>query len=108
MAAEAPRPSHDPDTIAYWLEMWCATYAWLERSAPDDALFVCYEDLCTDPGIWRRIAEIAAIPTAQEQQHDFRLSERKTDAAPDSQLAEQASAIYGRLADRARAAVRKS
>jgi hypothetical protein len=100
---DEPVSSHGTDTLAYWLEMWCATYAWLERSAPEDAIFVCYEDLCGDPEVWDRLAGIARV--SSDGAEGFRLSAATADAATDPRLAEQAAALYARLVDRARAAL---
>ena len=98
--------SHGADTIEYWLGIWCAAYEWLERSVPEGAIFVCYEDLCNDTEVWARLAEIAGITAVRDDDNTFRLSNVKVEAANDLDLAEQASAIYARLADRARAALR--
>lgn len=97
---------YDIDTIEYWLDIWCATYEWLERSAPEDAIFVCYEYLCSGTEVWSRLAKIAGIMTGWEKYDTFRLSNVRVEAANDLNLAEQASDIYARLADRARAALR--
>lgn len=94
------------DTIDYWLELWCATYAWLDRSAPQDAIFVCYEDLCSGAEVWSRLAEMAGIAAVAEDQDAFRLSNATAETTSRGKLAEQASAIYARLSDRARAALR--
>jgi hypothetical protein len=102
---EDPVSSHGTDTLAYWLELWCATYAWLERTAPQDAIFVCYEDLCAGPAVWNRLAEIAGV-TSDGAEDGFRLSTTRANTAADPKLAEQASALYARLVDRARAALR--
>ena len=97
--------SHNTDRIEYWLGIWCATYGWLERSAPEDAIFVCYEDLCNGKEVWTRLAEIAGITAVWDEDDTFRSSNVRVEAANDLDLAEQASAIYARLADRARAAL---
>lgn len=81
-------PSYGADTMDYWLEMWRTTYEWLERSAPEDAIFVCYEDLCSDTEVWSRIAKIAGIATVGEECNNFRLSNVSVDSADDSNLAE--------------------
>ncbi len=56
----APYP-HRPDSLDYWLQVWSETYSWLEQSKPGSALFVGYEDLCTYPDIWKRLAEHADV-----------------------------------------------
>ncbi|WP_161594530.1 sulfotransferase [Marimonas lutisalis] len=50
--APGAKPQGDPQTQEYWLEEWCAVYQWLLDTAPGQARFVCYEDLCNDPGAW--------------------------------------------------------
>jgi hypothetical protein len=98
-------PAHPPDTVAYWLDIWCNTYGWLEHAAPEDALFVCYEDLCSDPEVWRALARAADLPAADEGGEAFRQSPATADAGSDPALAEQAAALCARLQDRARTAL---
>jgi hypothetical protein len=97
--------SYGTNAIEYWVDMWCATYGWLERSAPEDAIFVCYEDLCGGMEVWTRLATIAGITTVREEDETFRLSNVRVEPTNDLDLAEQASAIYARLVDRGRAAL---
>lgn len=40
---------YQPENVNYWLNIWIQTYQFLIESAPSDALFVCYEELCEDP-----------------------------------------------------------
>jgi hypothetical protein len=97
--------SRDTDTIEYWLELWCKTYEWLERSAPKDAVFVCYEDLCGDTEVWRRLVKIAGISAFRDEHDTFRSSEATAESSNESDLVEQASDIYSRLAERARMSI---
>jgi hypothetical protein len=95
---EGARPAHyAPDTLDYWLELWCETYSWLEGSKPGAALFVCYEDLCTRAQTWARLAELAAISGPHEVGEPLNLSNRALDANFDRELGDRAAAIYGRL-----------
>ncbi len=103
-AEEAALPG-DPGSLDYWLALWSETYAWLERSAPEDAVFVCYEALCRDPAVWTGLAEMADIEPDLKGQEALRLSESKPESASDAALAERAAALYARLAERARAAL---
>ena len=66
-AGAARLAAGDPKGDAYWLELWTQVYGWLERSAPEDAIFVCYEDLCADPQVWAALgtpgaAELLLLP----------------------------------------------
>ena len=83
-----------------------AHYEWLECSAPEDTIFVCYEDLCSGTEVWRCLARIAGITTVSEEADAFSLSNISAEDVSNSNLAEQAAAIYARLADRACAALR--
>lgn len=93
------------DRIEYWLDVWRTTYGWLEDTAPVDAVFVCYEDLCGATEVWSRLAEMAEIPSTRVDDTAFRLSTAGNDVAQDPMLIEQASEVYARLVGRARAAL---
>ena len=89
--------AHATDTVDYWLHLWCETYAWLERSKPAAARFVCYEDLCTRPETWARLARLAGIAASGEGADPLNLSAPKLDVPCDRGLAERAAALYLRL-----------
>jgi hypothetical protein len=93
---DAPCP-YPADSLNHWLHIWCEAYEWLERSKPDTAMFVCYEDLCLRPQTWMRLAELAEIPATPEVGDAFRLSERPLDGGVDHNLAQRAAAIHERL-----------
>jgi hypothetical protein len=99
-------PPYPADTLNYWLHLWCDTYASLERSKPEAALFVCYEDLCTRAEVWTRLAALADVAAEQEAGDPFKLSDRPPAADFDRALAERAAAIYARLTADARARLR--
>lgn len=86
-----------PTTLDYWLHLWCETYSWLERSKPEPAVFVCYEDLCLRAQTWKRLAELAAIPGPHEVGEPLSLSDRPLEANFDRGLGDRARAIYERL-----------
>ena len=94
--------SFDPDAIEYWLELWCSAYDWLMETAPDGTIFVCYEDLCSKPETWARLADLAGIETGDESEEPFRLGIGAEAGAADAALAERAAALYARLVERAR------
>ncbi len=91
------------DMIDYWLELWCATYGWLEYAAPKDAIFVCYEDLCSCTDVWLHLAKISGISNECEEYDPFILSDAIAEEANEVKLVEQASCIYDRLTNKARA-----
>jgi hypothetical protein len=94
---------HATVTLDYWLELWCDTYTWLERGKPRDALFVCYEDLCTRPETWTRLAQHADVADAQQSGDPFKLSDRPVTVAFDRDLASRAAALYESLVAQTRA-----
>jgi sulfotransferase family protein len=102
--SDAPCP-YPADSLNHWLHIWCETYEWLERSKPQAAVFVCYEDLCLRPQTWMRLAELADISAAREAGEAFRLSERPLQGGFDRQLAARAAAIHERLTRHARVAL---
>ena len=99
----AASSTYSTDTLDYWLQLWCQTYAWLENSKPESALFICYEDLCTDKGNWTRLAALANIKIGHINGGSFKLSSRPVDACVDQGLNDYASAIYNRLVTQSRA-----
>ncbi|SLN70773.1 sulfotransferase [Oceanibacterium hippocampi] len=98
--------AHDPDRIDYWLELWCQTHAWLERNAPEGAIFVCYEDLCRSGEVWDRLAALAGIGDPGGAEESFSLSQAAHDTTANAALVGQANALYGRLVERARDSLR--
>lgn len=90
-------------TLNYWLHLWCETYGWLENSKSTSAVFICYEDLCTDEKNWIRVAKLAEISVNPNTGDPFKLSNSPVDADVDKALADRACAIYDRLAMNARA-----
>ncbi|SON56848.1 hypothetical protein HDIA_3307 [Hartmannibacter diazotrophicus] len=94
------------DRIGYWLELWCQTYGWLEEHAPEDAIFVCYEDLCQNPDVWSRLAALSDAGSPDDESNEaFVISDKRGEADAFPELVDRASAIYDRLAGRARRAL---
>lgn len=91
-----------PDELDYWLEIWCQVYLWLEKAAPERALFVCYEDLCNDPTVWRHLAKICAIPNENRGQEPFVIADSNGGVSSQPKLLETTSCVYQRLIRRAR------
>jgi len=95
-------PQLSTDSVEYWLELWCRTYDWLERTAPDSVVFVCYEDLCVNESTWRSIADAAGIPPALSAAPSFRLGNRHEAVSAATPLGHAANEIYSRLAAKSR------
>ena len=104
--AQSEVSRHSVESLDYWLQLWCETYAWLEHAKGDTALFVCYEDLCDQPATWTRLAERAGIPAGVERAGDaFSQSRRGSQMSADTGLVERATTLYGHLVASARAAL---
>jgi len=96
--------AHRPDQLGYWLEIWCQTYAWLAHYAPKDAVFVCYEDLCEDADVWRRLEKICDMETGDREHERFVIKNDASGAPVQSGLADEARDIYQDLVTRAQSA----
>ena len=98
----------EPDGLDYWLEVWCQAYTWLEASAPGDAFFVCYEDLCQDTQVWDRLSDVCQIKSGQTCQETFVNVGSQIDHTASSELVDSAFKLYERLVERARSALQAS
>lgn len=94
-----------PEQLDYWLEVWRQAYSWLEESAPREAIFVCYEDLCQNPDVWNHLTEILGTESATGSHEAFKIGKTDIEVPADSVQVEQAAAIYRRLVKRAGAAL---
>ncbi|MCG6942107.1 MAG: sulfotransferase [Thiohalocapsa sp.] len=95
----------DPRKMDYWLELWRQSYLWLERTAPPDAVFVCYEDLCGRAETLDRLLDMADVTDASANAEPLRLSRVTAEQPTDPALAEETSQLYDRLRQRSRAAL---
>lgn len=43
------------NSVSYWVEHWSTLYEWLLEAAPEQSIFVCYEDLCNMPDTWSKL-----------------------------------------------------
>lgn len=89
-----------PDEFEHWLWLWNEVYRWLAASAPSDALFVNYELLCRDSGVWQRIATITRL---SDQRSRVPLTAApETDVDAPAHLEASSRAIFADLLDRHR------
>jgi hypothetical protein len=102
---DSEQPGGPTGSLDYWLALWCGTYEWLERSKPESAIFVCYEDLCASRQVWSVLAEWAGVSRAAGAGEPFELHCRDVVTGVDPKLAARAAQIYRRLQDSARAAL---
>lgn len=89
-----------PTDLSYWLESWCQTYEWLERTAPPTAHFVCYEGLCRNPVVWNRIVETCEIAETGETSEPFEMIVPRAEPEADRDVSARSQALYQRLVAR--------
>lgn len=83
--------------LAYWLQLWCRTYDWLERSAPEGSVFVSYRELCTNPLVWEGLLKICSVKDKCQPKEVFSLEDKHYDSTNVTDLIGNAMAIYDRL-----------
>jgi len=83
-------PQGDPDTLAYWVELWCGVYEALLARHKTDVIFVSYDSMCTDPSLWPKLVTYTGL---QDYDKDVEALRHATHAVSES--------IPPRLSDRA-------
>ena len=99
------RPTGAPDSLDYWLSMWVAAYRHLQGIAAgrDNVLFVPFEALTGEPGVWEAVAERVGISGATAQ--ELKVIAPRDPGAHDASLGADATALYGEIASSARVAL---
>ncbi|WP_260925793.1 sulfotransferase [Novosphingobium sp. 9] len=80
-----------PDQPDYWLEIWMRVHTALVEQASGQMVFVCYEDLCSDPAVWQGIAQRLGLETGRP---DFSASTVPVDLLFDPARLARACALY--------------
>lgn len=62
-----------PEVPDYWLDTWTRTHEALAAQVHERHLFVCYEDLCSDPAVWEELARRLGLTEAAKP--DFAISQ---------------------------------
>lgn len=64
--ADSPPTATWGDPLAgpeYWLHLWCETYSYLLKTAPESCVFLSYERLCNSTEtVWPQICALADLP----------------------------------------------
>lgn len=98
--SESP-PAGDPARdLDYWLRLWLDAYAFIIANAPDQCVFVGYEQLCNNEAMWPGLCERLDI-SGTESAERFVLSKPDVDVGFSEQLATDAYSLYGELETRA-------
>lgn len=89
---------HSPHSLSYWIEQWLGVYRWVLETAPENAVFVCYEDLCDNPLVWARLTNRLGIADGGRNTITFtrRCASRNTAVVP-ARLQEVAERLYDDL-----------
>lgn len=91
------RPKGDPETLAYWLDLWCGVYQALLDKHSSDVTFVSYDRLCIEPAVWSELANRAGLPRDFAQTDTLRHATHKVaDPVPD-ELAHRAAGLHQML-----------
>jgi len=88
----------DTYNINYWLQLWIDTYSWLSENAPENALFLSYENFCTNTEyIWSKLTEILSISDETLNADTISLKERQITYTIDEDLLTEGNKIYSKL-----------
>jgi hypothetical protein len=94
----APANTYQPDDINYWLSLWICTYRFLIETASPGAVFVCYEELCSDPAtVLGKLFNVADIPIEGSSYKSINRQPEKAVAGADVELTRQARQIYEKM-----------
>lgn len=94
---DGQRPDGDPDSLAYWVSAWCCVYRALLKDGDVNATFVSYDQLCTDPGVWNRLAARASLTGATSGAEDLRHVTHDLPEQIPGALATEAESIHNAL-----------
>lgn len=91
------RPSGDPKSLAYWLEIWCGVYGALLARHQGEVTFVSYDQLCTDPSVWENLAARANLPVENTGADKLRHVARDVNDEVPADLAARAEVLHKEL-----------
>ena len=91
-------PAGDPTRdLGYWLQLWQKTYDYAARTAPRQAIFVCYETLCDETDqVWPHLCNRLDLPT-QVPAHTFRRATQSAQADAPADLLKKCQTLYTEL-----------
>ena len=93
----------DPTDINYWLHVWHDTYAYLLRTRPANANFICYEQLCRKPvTLMAKLMNLIGVEGSAEAYGDaFVSAEHRSTPNVAAELAAHTASLYRELAQSA-------
>lgn len=91
-----PAPGLTPEQPDYWLDTWIRVHTMLAEHDDPRCLFVGYEDLCRDPGVWTALRDRLELP-ATGAAPDFSAGTAGSRDAFDPALLARAEALYEQL-----------
>ncbi|HKT86350.1 MAG TPA: sulfotransferase [Novosphingobium sp.] len=83
-----------PELPDYWLDTWTRAHEALTAQADERSLFVCYEDLCADPSVWKGLTRRLGLAAAKP---DFAISRAAPSDRFDPARMWRAEEVYARL-----------
>ena len=84
-------------SLDYWLELWVSTYGFLLENHPQEAVFVSYEELCTNQSLQERINSHIGVQTDAGSRDYFRLSRHNVKYCKDHDLYKRCERLHERL-----------
>lgn len=97
--------THSPDSLDYWLLIWCETYEYLLQNTGGEVIFLSYEYLCANPdevlGFLFTRADL--LEDIDQIKTTLSASATSVSATPDQSILERAQQLYTSLESRAQA-----
>ena len=88
---------YDNENLNYWLLQWCDVYEWLLSQWENNYQFICYENLCSDPKYWLRIAKLAQIDDINASDNYFVPPPSYRSACVEPWIRRRSEKIYDKL-----------
>lgn len=93
-----PPADLSPETPDYWLDTWIRAHEALAAPEHEGHVFVCYEDLCSDPAVWERLT--GRLGLTEPARPDFAVSRAPHCDQFDARRMWRAEEAYARLRQR--------
>lgn len=94
---DGQRPSGDPQTLGYWLDVWCGVYTALLQRHQGKVTFVSYDRLCTDPSVWGQLADMAGLASDGANGDKLHHVARDVSDAVPQEIRARADKLHGQL-----------
>lgn len=95
--------THTPDSLDYWLLIWCETYEYLLKNTDGNVVFISYENLCTNPDevLGSLFTRAGLLEDLDQIETKLSASTSSVSATPDPSILERAQQLNASLESRA-------